>query len=82
MLDNKMLDNNMKVRIINIFTTILKVIGILLALGYLWALHHVVYVDEETKKESFIKNLGSACYFLLWIILLLLSGVSIREITK
>jgi len=56
--------------------------GILLLGGYLWALHHVVYVDDETKKESFIKNLGNACFLLLWVILLLLSGVSLKEITK
>jgi len=69
-------------KIMKILTTFIKLMGILLLGGYLWALHHVVYVDDETKKESFIKNLGNACFLLLWVILLLLSGVSLKEITK
>ena len=65
-----------------ILTTFIKLMGILLLGGYLWALHHVVYVDELSKKDSFIKNVGNACFFLLWVILLLLSGVSLKEIIK
>ena len=69
-------------KIMKILTTFIKLMGILLLGGYLWALHHVVYVDDETKKESFINNLSNACFLLLWVILLLLSGVSLKEITK
>ena len=60
--------------------TILKLIVASLLLGYLYALYHVMYVDEETKKQSFIDNMIGAFILLVWIILFLLSGVSPKDI--
>ena len=65
-----------------IFINIFKIFLFIITIGYLWALHHVVYVDNETKKESFIKNIGNAFMLLLWVIILLLSGEPIKNIIK
>ena len=60
--------------------TILKLIVAFLLLGYLYSLYHVMYVDEETKKQSFIDNMIEAFILLVWIILFLLSGESPKDI--
>ena len=49
------------------------VVGALL-IGYLYALYHVVYIDENTKQESFIDNMGNAGKLLLWVLFLLVVG--------
>ena len=72
----------MKLSFYNIGITILKLIVASLLLGYLYALYHVMYVDEVTKKESIIKNMINALALLVWIIALLLSGVSPKDILK
>lgn len=70
----------MKLSFYKLCMTILKLIVASLLLGYLYALYHVMYVDEETKKQSFIDNMIGAFILLVWIILLLLSGVSPKDI--
>tara|TARA_B100000780_G_scaffold29415_1_gene18635 strand:- start:60 stop:281 length:222 start_codon:yes stop_codon:yes gene_type:complete len=72
----------MKLSFYNIGITILKLIVASLLLGYLYALYHVMYVDEVTKTESIIKNMINALALLVWIIALLLSGVSPKDILK
>ncbi len=70
----------MKLSFYKLCMTILKLIVASLLLGYLYALYHVMYVDEETKKQSFIDNMIGAFILLVWIILFLLSGVSPKDI--
>ena len=72
----------MKISFYKLCITILKLVVASLLLGYLYSLYHVVYIDKETKKESIIKNMINAFILLVWIILLLLSGVSPKDILK
>ena len=70
----------MKISFYKLGIKFLKLVVVSLLLGYLYSLYHVMYVDEETKKESIIKNIVNALGLLVWIILLLLSGVSPKDI--
>ena len=70
----------MKLSFYKLCMTILKLIVAFLLLGYLYSLYHVMYVDEETKKQSFIDNMIEAFILLVWIILFLLSGESPKDI--
>ena len=65
-----------------LYNRFIKFITYLLILGYLYSFYHVVYVDNITKKENIINNIGNAFVFLLWIILLLFSGVPLKDIIK
>ena len=64
----------MKLPFYKLCMTILKLIVAFLLLGYLYALYHVMYVDEETKKESFIDNMRNAGKLFVWILFLLVVG--------
>ena len=64
-----------------IVKNILKVCCILLLVGYVGSLYHVVYVDRERKKDSFIKNIGNA-FVLLYVVIVMvisLTFVSIKQ---
>jgi len=64
----------MKLSFYNIGISILKFVVASLLLVYLYALYHVMYVDEVTKKESIIKNMVNAGELFLWILFLLAVG--------
>jgi hypothetical protein len=70
----------MKISFYKLCITILKLVVASLLLGYLYSLYHVMYVDEETKKQSFIDNMIGAFILLVWIIISLLSGVPLKDI--
>jgi len=72
----------MKIHFYKLCINFLKLLLVSLLLGYLYSLYHVVYVDKETKKDSIIKNMINALALLVWIIALLLSGVSPKDILK
>ena len=71
----------MKLSFYKLCMTILKLIVASLLLGYLYALYHVMYVDKTIPENtSFIDYMVYALGLLVWIILLLLSGVSPKDI--
>jgi hypothetical protein len=66
----------MKLYFYNVGINFLKLIIASLLVGYLYALYHVVYVDKTIpENSSFIDYMRYALGLLVWIILLLLSGV-------
>ena len=59
---------------------LLKLIGIIFALSYFFCLIFIVRQRNELGKPMTLSILTDALVFMIWIILLLLSGVPINEI--
>jgi len=73
----------MKLSFYKLCITILKFIVASLLLGYLYALYYVMYVDKTIPENtSFIDYMVYALGLLIWMIILLLSGVYPKDILK
>ena len=72
----------MKISLYNLFIYILKIVGVIFALSYLYCLSFV-WKQRNTDGEPITLSIFSdALLYMMWIILLLLTGVPFKEIFK
>ena len=70
----------MKISLYNLFIYILKIVGVIFALSYLFCLSFVWRQRNADGRSITLSIFSDALFFMIWIILLLLSGLSINEI--
>jgi len=72
----------MKISLYNLFIYILKILGIIFILGYISSILFLIRQRDRNGRPITISILLDAIGFMIWIILLLLSGVPLKEIFK